>query len=72
MPFSIEHLIVYAIVAIVLGLFVRRVWCAVRGSGKCGRECSCGKSEIRRDPVISNYLKRAAHEKPDKDAGKRS
>jgi hypothetical protein len=71
MPIDLEHLIIYALVAAVLAFFARRLLCAVRGSGKCGTNCSCGKGEIRRDPVISNYLKRTAHEQPKKpDSGK--
>lgn len=58
MPVSLEHLIIYGIVLIVLFFLVRRFVCSLRGSGKCSRNCSCGKGEIRRDPVISDYLKR--------------
>jgi hypothetical protein len=58
MPFSLEHLIVYAIVLVVLGFLIRRFVCSLRSSGKCSRNCSCGKGEIRRDPVITNYLEK--------------
>ena len=56
MPTSIEHLIVYAIVLLVLFYLGRRLFCSMRTSGKCSDNCSCGKGEIRRDPVITNYL----------------
>ena len=70
MPYSLEHLLIYGIVALVLILFARRLWCGIRASGKCGRDCSCGKGEIRRDPVISAYLKRSGPGKPE-DSSKR-
>jgi hypothetical protein len=58
MPVSIEHLIIYGIVFLVLLFLARRLTCSLRRSGKCSRDCSCGKGEIKRDPVISDYLKR--------------
>ena len=58
MPFTFEHLIIYGIVLLVLLYLGRRLFCSLRRSGKCGRNCSCGKGEIRRDPVIANYLKK--------------
>jgi hypothetical protein len=58
MPLSFQHLIVYGIVLIVLFFLVRRFICSLRTSGKCSKNCSCGKGEIRRDPVITNYLKK--------------
>jgi hypothetical protein len=58
MPLSLEHLIIYAIVLIVLFFLGRRLVCSLRQSGKCSRNCSCGKGEIRRDPVITQYLKK--------------
>ena len=58
MPFSIEHLIIYAIVLVVLFYLGRRLVCSMRRSGKCSDNCSCGKGEIQRDPVITNYLKK--------------
>lgn len=58
MPFSIEHLIIYGIVLLVVFFLGRRFVCSLRSSGKCSRNCSCGKGEIRRDPVITNYLKK--------------
>ncbi len=58
MPTSLEHLLVYAIVLLVLLYLGRRLVCAMRSSGKCSRNCSCGKGEIRRDPVIAKYLKK--------------
>jgi hypothetical protein len=58
MPFSIEHLIIYGIVLVVLFFLGRRFVCSLRSSGKCSKNCSCGKGEIRRDPVITNYLKK--------------
>jgi len=58
MPTSFEHLIIYGIVLIVLLYLGRRLLCSMRGSGKCSDNCTCGKNEIRRDPVITNYLKK--------------
>ena len=58
MPFSIEHLVIYAVVLLVLAYLGRRLYCSMRRSGKCSENCPCGKGEIRRDPVIANYLKR--------------
>lgn len=58
MPTSIEHLIVYGIVLLVLLYLGRRLFCSMRTSGKCSKNCSCGKGEIRRDPVITNYLEK--------------
>ena len=58
MPFSIEHLVIYSIVLVVLAYLGRRLICSMRQSGKCSRNCSCGKGEIQRDPVITNYLKK--------------
>lgn len=63
MPVSLQHFLVYGLVLIVAIFFGRRLWCAMRGAGKCSRNCSCGKAEIKRDPVISNYLKRSESEK---------
>lgn len=59
MPVSFEHLIIYAIVAVVLFFLGRRFFCSIRDSGKCSKNCSCGKGEIRRDPVIADYLKKS-------------
>lgn len=58
MPFSLEHLVIYGIVLIVLFFLVRRLLCSIREGGKCSKNCACGKGEIRRDPVITNYLKK--------------
>lgn len=58
MPLSFEHLIIYAIVLVVLFFLGRRFVCSLRQSGKCSKNCSCGKGEIRRDPVITEYLKK--------------
>ena len=58
MPVSFEHLIIYGIVLIVLFFMGRRFVSSLRSSGKCSKNCSCGKEEIRRDPVITNYLKK--------------
>ena len=58
MPVSFEHLIIYGIVLVVLFFLGRRFVCSLRTSGKCSKNCSCGKGEIRRDPVITNYLKK--------------
>jgi len=58
MPLSFEHLIIYGIVLLVLFFLGRRLVCSLRDSGKCSRNCSCGKNEIRRDPVITDYLKK--------------
>jgi hypothetical protein len=58
MPFSLQHLIIYGIVLLVLYFLGRRLVCSLRGSGKCSHNCSCGKGEIQRDPVITDYLKR--------------
>jgi len=58
MPTSLEHLLVYGIVLLVLVYLGRRLVCSMRRSGKCSRNCSCGKGEIQRDPVITNYLKK--------------
>jgi hypothetical protein len=58
MPFSLQHLLIYGIVLLVLLYLGRRLLCALRQSGRCSKNCSCGKEEIRRDPVISNYLKK--------------
>lgn len=58
MPLSLQHLLVYGIVLVVLFFLVRRFICSLRSSGKCSNNCSCGKGEIRRDPVITNYLKK--------------
>lgn len=58
MPLSIEHLIIYGIVLLVLFFLGRRLFCSLRESGKCSRNCSCGKQEIKRDPVITDYLKK--------------
>jgi len=62
MPTSIEHLLVYGIVLLVLLYLGRRLFCSMRSSGKCSRDCTCGKDEIRRDPVITKYLKK--HKEP--------
>lgn len=58
MPTSIEHIIVYGIVLLVLLYLGRRLLCSMRTSGKCSDNCTCGKGEIRRDPVISKYLEK--------------
>jgi len=58
MPVTFEHLLVYGIVLLVLLYLGRRWICSMRRGGKCSRNCSCGKEEIRRDPVIANYLKK--------------
>ena len=58
MPFSIQHLFIYGIVLLVLLYLGRRLFCSMRQSGKCSENCSCGKEEIRRNPVIANYLKK--------------
>ena len=58
MPLSFQHLVIYGIVLLVLLYLGRRLVCAVRQSGRCSSRCSCGKEEIRRDPVITNYLKK--------------
>ena len=58
MPTSIEHLIVYGIVLLVLLYLGRRLFCSMRTSGKCSNNCTCGKGEIRRDPVITKYLEK--------------
>ncbi|NDV63233.1 hypothetical protein G0Q06_12275 [Puniceicoccales bacterium CK1056] len=58
MPVSFEHLVIYGIVLVVLFFLGRRFVCSLRSSGKCSKNCSCGKGEIRRDPVITNYLKK--------------
>ncbi|MGC9450422.1 MAG: hypothetical protein ACP5I4_03155 [Oceanipulchritudo sp.] len=57
MPFSLEHLIIYGIVLVVLLYLGRRFLCTLRTRGKCSRNCSCGKGEIQRDPVIERFLK---------------
>jgi hypothetical protein len=58
MPFSIEHLVIYGIVLLVVFFLGRRFVCSLRSSGKCSRHCSCGKGDIRRDPVITKYLEK--------------
>jgi hypothetical protein len=58
MPVSIEHFIIYGIVLVVLVYLGRRLVCSMRRSGKCSRDCACGKGEIQRDPVIADYLKK--------------
>jgi len=58
MPTSFEHLLIYGIVLVVLVYLGRRLFCSMRRSGKCSDNCSCGKGEIQRDPVITNYLKK--------------
>ncbi|MEX0325314.1 MAG: hypothetical protein AB3N33_04410 [Puniceicoccaceae bacterium] len=58
MPTSIEHLIIYGIVLLVLFYLGRRLFCSLRTSGKCSDNCTCGKGEIRRDPVITKYLEK--------------
>jgi len=58
MPLSLEHLIIYGIVLLVVFFLGRRLICSLRESGKCSRNCSCGKGEIKRNPVISDYLKK--------------
>lgn len=63
MPTSLEHIIIYLIVLAVLFWLGRRLVCSMRNSGKCSRNCSCGKGEIKRDPVIANYLKKTEDEK---------
>ena len=59
MPVSLEHLIIYGIVLVVLFFLGRRLLCSLREGGKCSKNCSCGKGEIRRDPVITDYLKKS-------------
>lgn len=58
MPISLENLLIYGIVLLVLLYLGRRLFCSMRGTGRCSRNCSCGKEEIRRDPVIDKYLKK--------------
>ncbi|MEX0322514.1 MAG: hypothetical protein AB3N63_10175 [Puniceicoccaceae bacterium] len=59
MPFSLEHILVYTIVLLVLFYLGRRFWCAVTEKGTCSKNCDCPKSnEIKRDPVIQDYLKK--------------
>ena len=58
MPVSFEHIVIYGIVLLVLVYLGRRLICSMRSSGKCNDNCRCGKSEIKRDPVIANYLKK--------------
>lgn len=58
MPVSFEHIIIYGIVLLVLLYLGRRLTCSLRQSGKCGSNCNCGKGEIKRNPVIANYLKK--------------
>jgi hypothetical protein len=59
MPFSFEHILIYAIVLLVLLYLGRRFWCSITQSGKCSKNCDCPKgSDIKRDPVIQDYLKK--------------
>jgi hypothetical protein len=58
MPTSFEHIVIYGIVLLVLFYLGRRLFCSLRRSGKCSDNCTCGKGEIRRDPVITDFLKK--------------
>lgn len=63
MPLSLEHLLIYGVVAVVLVYLVRRFWSSVRKSGKCGGgACACGKGGVKRNPVIEKYLRRRDRE----------
>jgi hypothetical protein len=56
MPTSFEHIVIYGIVLLVLIYLGRRLFCSMRRSGKCSDNCTCGKGEIRRDPVITDFI----------------
>jgi len=59
MPLSLEHLLIYGVVAVVLVYLGRRFRSSMRKRGGCGGgACGCGKGGIKRNPVIEKYLRR--------------